>query len=176
MKALKIIIVSFFSISLCQAKDFNCIEVNLFSVDRDNISTRAYARAASIPEETLNILQVYVRNELSIDHNGLKAVKGGEQKCENPKKALVLDGTISDYKKGSQVMRYMVGFGAGKQKIQIEAVLKNKSTNSIIKRDRVVDRKIGGLIGGSDNKGKRDFAEKMNNFVRTGLGMKKSKL
>ena len=47
---------------------------------------------------------------------------------------------------------------------------------AVIKRDRVVDRKIGGLIGGSDNKGKRDFAGKMNNFVRTGLGMKRSKL
>jgi hypothetical protein len=158
------------------AVHFNCIEVNLFSVDRDDISSRALARAASIPKETLDILQVYVRNELNIDKNGLKAVKGGIKVCEDSKKALVLDGTITDYKKGSQVMRYMVGFGAGKQKIQIEAVLKNKGTNVVIKRDRVVDRKIGGLIGGSENKGKRDFAEKINNFVRIGLGMKRSKL
>jgi hypothetical protein len=68
----------------------------------------------------------------------------------------------------------MVGFGAGKQKIQIEATLTNKKTHEVIKKDRVVDRKIGGLVGGSENKGKQDFAEKINNFVRAGLGMKKS--
>jgi len=73
-------------------------------------------------------------------------------------------------------MRYMVGFGAGKQKIQIEAELYDKLSGELIKKDRVVDRKIGGLVGGSENKGKRDFAEKMNNFVRVALGMKKAKL
>ncbi len=176
MKLIKMFIASIIVINTSYASEFNCIEINLFTVDRDDISSRALARAASIPEETLNLLQVYVRNELNIDKNGLKAVKGGEASCEDPKTALVLDGLITDYKKGSQVMRYMVGFGAGKQKIQIEAVLINKDTNKVIKKDRVVDRKIGGLIGGSNDKGKRDFAEKINNFVRTGLGMKKSKL
>ena len=68
---------SILAINSSYAADFDCIEINLFSVDRDDISSRALARAASIPEETLNILQVYVRNELNIDKNGLKAVKGG---------------------------------------------------------------------------------------------------
>ncbi len=159
------------------SKSYDCIEVSIFDVDRENISTRALARAAEIPEQTLQALQTYVRTELNIDDNGLEAKKGGiDHSCKNSESALKLKGTITDYKKGSRVMRYMVGFGAGKQKIQIEAELFDKSTGDLIKKDRVVDRKIGGLVGGSENKGKRDFAEKMNNFVRVALGMKKSKL
>lgn len=158
------------------AKTYDCIEVNVFSVDRENISTRELARAAEIPEQMLKTIQTYVRTELNIDENGLMAKKGGDDVCESTEKALELKGTVTDYKKGSRMMRYMVGFGAGKQKIQIEAELYDKESGELLKKDRVVDRKIGGLIGGSENKGKKDFAEKMNNFVRTALGMKKAKL
>ena len=159
------------------AKTYDCIEVNVFEVDRENISSRELARAAEIPDQTLMALQTYVRTELNIDANGLEAKKGGEDHaCENIETALELKGTVTDYKKGSRVMRYMVGFGAGKQKIQIETELYDKASSELIKKDRVVDRKIGGLVGGSENKGKKDFAEKMNNFVRVALGMKKSKL
>lgn len=175
--------VFFFTASLSLAtfaihsKTYDCIEVNIFDVDRENISTRALARAAEIPEQTLTAIQTYVRAELNIDSNGLEAIKGGEDdSCENPETALELKGSVSDYKKGSRMMRYMVGFGAGKQKIQIETELYDKLSGELIKKDRVVDRKIGGLVGGSENKGKRDFAEKMNNFVRGALGMKKAKL
>lgn len=172
----KLIILSVLFSFSTMAKQYDCIEVNVFDVDRDNISTRALARAAEIPEEVLNSIQTYVRTELNIDENGLSAKKGGEDTCENQDATLELKGTVSDYKKGSRMMRYMVGFGAGKQKIQIETELYDKSTGELLKKDRVVDRKIGGLVGGSENKGKRDFAEKMNNFVRTALGMKKAKL
>ena len=158
------------------AKDYDCIEVNLFEVDRDNISTRELARAAEIPTETLLSIQTYVRTELNIDENGLAAKKGGDDSCEKMESALELKGTITDFKAGSRMMRYMVGFGAGKQKIQIETELYDKESGDLIEKDQVVDRKIGGLIGGSENKGKRDFAEKMNNFVRQALGMKKAKL
>lgn len=158
------------------AKQYDCIEVNQFTVDREDISTRELARAAEIPAEMLLTIQTYVRTELNIDDNGLVAKKGAEDGCENPEKALELKGVVTDFKKGSRMMRYMVGFGAGKQKIQIEAELYDKATGELLKKDRVVDRKIGGLVGGSENKGKRDFAEKMNNFVRKALGMKKAKL
>lgn len=169
-------LVLFFLTTNAQAKVYDCIEVNLFTVDRENISTRALARAAEIPEQILQIIQTYVRTELNIDENGLEAKKGGDNACESVDSTLELKGTVTDYKKGSRMMRYMVGFGAGKQKIQIEAELYDKATGKLLKKDRVVDRKIGGLIGGSENKGKKDFAEKVNNFVRTALGMKKSKL
>lgn len=165
-----------FASSTLSAKQYDCIEVNQFTVDRDDISTRELARATEIPEEMLRTIQTYVRTELNIDDNGLVAKKGAEDACDDPESALELKGVVTDYKKGSRMMRYMVGFGAGKQKIQIEAELYDKASGELLKKDRVVDRKIGGLIGGSENKGKRDFAEKMNNFVRTALGMKKAKL
>jgi hypothetical protein len=52
-------------------------------------------------------------------------------------------------------------------------VLKRKTDGSVIARDIVVDRKIGGLIGGSKDKGKQDFAEKVADFIHGGLTGKK---
>lgn len=177
IKSKLLLAATLFTSCAIHAKSYDCIEVNMFTVDRENISTRELARASEIPDQILASLQTYVRTELNIDSNGLEAKKGTkDNSCKNPKTALELKGTVSDYKKGSKMMRYMVGFGAGKQKIQIETELYDKASGDLIKKDRVVDRKIGGLIGGSENKGKKDFAEKMNNFVRVALGMKKSKL
>ncbi len=156
-----------------QAKVYDCIEVNLFEVDREDISTREMARAAEIPEQTLKAIHTYVRTELNVVENGLVAKKGGEDACESTASALELKGTVTDFKPGSRVMRYMVGFGAGKQKIQIEAELYDKETSQLIKNGRVVDRKVGGWVGGSENKGKRDFAEKINKFVMKALKEKK---
>jgi len=113
-------------------------------------------------------------DEVDLDENGLQALDPNEGKCENDATSLVLGGVVTDYKKGNRVVRYMVGFGAGKQKIESILTLKDKLTGEVLAQGRVVDRKIGGLVGGSDDKGKRDFAEKVNNFIRNGIGLKKT--
>jgi len=82
------------------AKTYDCIEVNVFEVDRENISSREMARAAEIPDQTLMALQTYVRTELNIDTNGLEALKGGvDHSCDNLETALELKGTVLIIKK-----------------------------------------------------------------------------
>jgi hypothetical protein len=163
--------------SSTQAEDissqFDCIELELFAVDKDDISVKADARASMIPPEELTELRVYIASEIPLQMPGMKTRLAPEERCEDDSRSLVFGGRVIDYKKGSQVARYMVGFGAGKQKFEADAVVKRKSDGSVITQGTVVDRKIGGLIGGSKDKGKQDFAEKVADFIHSGLTGKK---
>ena len=66
-------------------------------------------------------------------------------------------------------MRYLVGLGAGKQKFEVDLVLRNKKDQNVIAMKTVIDRKIGGLLRGSDEKGQYDFAEKISDFIRSSI-------
>ncbi len=83
--------------------------------------------------------------------------------------SLILTGIVTDYKKGSKAMRYLVGLGAGKQKFEVDLVLRNKKDQNVIAMKTVIDRKIGGLLRGSDEKGQYDFAEKISDFIRSSI-------
>jgi hypothetical protein len=68
--------------------------------------------------------------------------------------------------------RIWVGMGAGKQLIEVECVLTDKATGKVIAKERVIDRKVGGIAGGSEEKGLEDFAQKVHGFVRRSLGLR----
>ena len=159
--------------SSVQAEDissqFDCIELELFTAPKDDIADRGDARAALIPPEMLTELRGYIAAEIPLEMTGMKTRLVPEQQCEDDQRSLTFGGRVADFKKGSQVARYMVGFGAGKQKFEVDAVLKRKGDGSVIAQGQVVDRKIGGLIGGSKDKGKQDFAEKVADFIHSGL-------
>lgn len=144
--------------------DYKCIEINLFTADKQNPKTRALKRAAKISKLVLHNIRDVVLSE--IDAKGLTAVK--TDKCTD-EASLQLNGVVIDYKEGNQMMRYMIGFGAGKQKIATNITVSDKATGEVLAEQKIVDRKIGGLIGGSDAKGKKDFAEKVNKFLRKAL-------
>ena len=160
-----------------QAEDissqFDCVELELFTVQKDDIADRADARAALIPLEWLTELRTYIALEIPLEITGMKTRLAPEERCDDDERSLVFGGRVTDFKKGNQAARYFVGFGAGKQKFEVDAVLKRKSDGSVIAQDVVVDRKIGGLIGGSKDKGKQDFAEKVADFIHGGLTGKK---
>lgn len=160
-------------VSTAQAEDissqFDCIEIELFAIDRDDISDRGEARATLISPELLTELRGFIASEIPLEIPGMKTRLTPEQACENPDRSLVFGGRVTDYKKGSQAARYLVGFGAGKQKFEVDVVLKRKTDETVISQGTVVDRKIGGLIGGSKDKGRQDFAEKVADFIHSGL-------
>ncbi len=156
------------------AKKYDCIEVNMLTSKKKNTKSRALKRAARIPKDVVKNIQNFMVDEIDLDENGLNALAPEDATCENPDTALVLNGVVVDYKKGNRLVRYIVSFGAGKQKIEANLVLTEKASGKEIARGRVVDRKIAGFAGGSENKGKRDFAEKVNNFVRTAINLKKT--
>lgn len=148
---------------------FDCVELELFTVDKENIADREDARAAMIPPEKLTELRDYIAVEIPLEMPGVKTRLAPDQHCEDATRGLVFGGRITDYKKGSQAARYFVGFGAGKQKFAVHATLRRKSDGSLIAEGEIVDRKIGGLIGGSKDKGKQDFGEKAADFIHSSL-------
>lgn len=154
---------------------FDCIELELFTVPKDDIADRGDARAALIPPEMLTELRDHIAIEIPRQMTGMKTRLAPEQTCDNDQRSLLFGGRVADYKKGNQVARYMVGFGAGKQKFEVDAVLKRKSDGSVVTEGRVVDRKVGGVLGGSKDKGKQDFAEKVADFIHGGLTGRKEK-
>jgi hypothetical protein len=153
---------------------FDCIELELFTVNKDDVTDSAEARATMIPPEKLVELRDYIASEIPLEMPGMKTRLVPEQQCDDDERSLVFGGRVTDYKKGNQAARYLVGFGAGKQKFAVDAVLKRKSDGSVIAQDEVVDRKVGGLFGGSKDKGKQDFAEKVADFIHEGLTGKKA--
>jgi hypothetical protein len=147
------------------ASDYTCVELELFAVDKNNIDDRESARAAMIPVEVLTELRTYIAVEIPLEMGRIQVKLAPEETCPNDDASLVFGGTVTDYKKGNQVARYFVGLGAGKQKFAVDAWVKRKGDGVELKRGEVVDRKIGGLIGGSKDKGKQDFGEKIADFI-----------
>lgn len=151
------------------SSQFDCVELELFTVDKDDITDSGEARATLIAPEMLAELRAFIASEIPLEIPGMRTRLAPEQSCEDADRSLVFGGRVTDFKKGSQLARYMVGFGAGKQKFEVDVALKRKSDATVISQGTVVDRKAGGLIGGSKDKGKQDFAEKVADFIHSGL-------
>lgn len=175
MKIITILLVSFIlsipSVALAgpwtgTLKEYQCIEIEKFAVDREDFSSREMERAATIPDETLSRLQHKIVGEVTRAKIADEVTKADAKPCEG--KALVLGGKVTDYKEGSRAARILVGWGAGKQKFEVQCYIKDKQSGDIIARKQVVDRKVGGISGGDEAKGESDFAEKVVSFVKNG--------
>ena len=103
------------------------------------------------------------RSEVSRNHLVPKVSK---DECSG--KTLILGGQVTDFKKGSRSARMWIGFGAGKQKFQVQCFLKDAETGEVLARKEIIDRKVGGWAGGDEGKGESDFAEKVAKFVKKG--------
>lgn len=147
-------------------QSYECLEVEEFYVDRDDFSSRRMERAAAIPKETLGSIQHTIVGEVTRKGIVPSVKKAQASACNG--KTLVFGGQVTDYKKGSRAARMMIGLGAGKQKFEVQCYLKDKQSGETIASGRVVDRKFGGLAGGDEAKGQRDFAEKVARFVKNG--------
>ena len=155
-------------------KDFDCVEVKRFEVFSDFITSKQDARAATIPAEKIGALQREVAGQVPEKVSGLKStlVAEGSPQCPDPQRTVVLGGRISDFKAGNQALRYLVGFGAGAQKFSVQVRATRKSDGALIGEGEVTDRKVGGWIGGQDDKGMEDFAEKVAGFLKAALQAK----
>ena len=147
-------------------KQYDCLEVEKFFVDRDDFSSSKMERAAAVPQETLDGLQHKIVGQVSRAKIFSKVGKAGQVSC--PGKVLVFGGQVTDYKRGSRAARLLIGLGAGKQKFATKSYLKDKETEKVLAKKKIVDRKVGGLAGGDEDKGQRDFAEKVAKFVKNG--------
>lgn len=154
-----------------RAQDFECVEVHRFTAVTGFIENKKDARAATIPSEKLSAIQSLVAGYIPEKLSQLKSTtaENGAPLCPDPDRALVLDGRITDFKKGNQALRYFVGFGAGAQKFSVSARVTRKSDGVLISEGEVTDYKVGGWIGGQADKGQDDFAEKVVDFLKKSL-------
>ncbi len=152
-------------------KDFDCVEVKRFEVGSGFITSKQDARAATIPAEKLGSMQRAVAGQIPEKIRGYLStlVAEGSPQCPDPARALVLSGRITDFKAGNQALRYWVGFGAGAQKFGVLVRATRKSDGALVGEGEVVDRKVGGWVGGQAEKGLEDFAEKVAGFLKETL-------
>lgn len=145
-------------------KSYTVLEVARFEVNRDDYSSKEAERAGRIPDEVLDTIQ----RILIAEYTGSRLLPTVRKPAAPGEGEIVLElgGTVVDWLAGSQTKRIFVGFGAGQQKIEMDCVLKDKVTGTILGRERILDRKVAGWAGGSEEKGVRDFAEKVAKFIR----------
>ncbi len=149
---------------------FDCVEVARFEVNQGLISSKQEARAAMIPAEKLADIQRSVAGNIPEKIPGMRAaLEGGGVACPDPQRTISLTGHIIDFKKGNQALRYFVGFGAGAQKFSVTARAVRKSDGALLAEGDVTDRKVGGWVGGNDDKGLDDFGEKVALFLKRSL-------
>jgi hypothetical protein len=155
-------------------KDFDCVEVKRFEVGSGFISSKQEARAATIPAEKLGSMQREIAGQIPEKIRSFKStlVAEGSPQCPDPTRALVLSGRVTDFKEGNQALRYLVGFGAGAQKFGVLVRATRKSDGALVGEGEVVDRKVGGWVGGQAEKGLEDFAEKVATFLKGSLQSK----
>ena len=152
-------------------KDFDCVEVKRFEVGSGFITSKQDARAATIPAEKLGSMQRAVAGQIPEKLRSYRStlVAEGSPQCPDPARALVLSGRITDFKAGNQALRYWVGFGAGAQKFGVQVRATRKSDGALVGEGEVIDRKVGGWVGGQAEKGLEDFAEKVAGFLKESL-------
>lgn len=147
-------------------KEYQCLEIEKFTVDREDFSSHETERAATIPDETLSRLQHKVVGEVIRAKIVGEVTKADAKPCEG--RALVLGGKVTDYKEGDRAARMFIGWGSGKQKFEVQCYIKDKQSGNVLVKKQVVDRKVGGIAGGDEAKGESDFAEKVASFVKNG--------
>ncbi len=136
----------------------DCIDVKLFAVSEEKVEGQT-DRAEKIPARNLEIIQAGVVKHLPKEARGVTAFAAGSGSCPNPATAAVLGGDILDFRKGNMALRYLVGFGAGSQKVRVRLTLA-RHDGSPIAQSEIADTKWGGAFGGTNTKGLDDFAEK----------------
>lgn len=149
----------------------NCFQVSQFTVDAEDVDSKEEARAAAIPEHRLLQIQQAIAQELTASFSAAKVLVTESEKCPESSESLLVGGKITDFKKGNKALRYLVGFGAGAQKVQVLVNL-NTGDGKLVAEADIVDRKFAGLLGGSENKGIEDFAEKVVAFVKQSIAAK----
>lgn len=152
-------------------KDFDCVEVKRFEVGSGFITSKEDARAATISAEKLGSMQRVVAGQIPEKIRGFRStlVAEGSPQCPDPMRTLVLSGRVTDFKEGNQALRYWVGFGAGAQKFGVLVRVTRKSDGALVGEGEVIDRKVGGWVGGQAEKGLEDFAEKVAGFLKKSL-------
>ena len=98
-------------------------------------------RAATIPSRNIELIFATVLKHLSNKAKGVTVADAEQGACPNPQTAAVLKGDILDFRKGNMALRYLVGFGAGAQKVRGRLTVKSKATGAVMGQNEAADAK-----------------------------------
>jgi hypothetical protein len=154
----------------------NILFIERFSTDTSLLEGgRKAERIEDIPESKLVQIQEVLWQEIKHAKifREVRILKPGEKPLlEEGQSGWVLGGQFLDYKKGNQVARYMIGMGAGKQKVEVMIDIRDAKTGVTVRKERIVDRKVGGWFGGDAEKGLRDFSERVIELINKAISGK----
>ena len=124
---------------------YSALEIARFDVNREDYSSKEAERAGKISDEFLDGIQRALLGEMTRS-SLFPAVRKPAESAEAGSPVLILGGRIVDFKPGNRAARYFAGFGAGQQKIEVECVLKNKTTGEVVAKEVTsIGRSPGGL-------------------------------
>lgn len=119
------------------------------------------ASGVEFPEEQLNTMMVEIVEELKNLKRFNQVFLAGDAQTEVGLPTLQLVGTVTEYKKGSQAKRYLVGFGAGKTKIKAHVKFIDRATGNIVLEKDVDGKVVFGLFGGQSKTSLRDVGKEI---------------
>lgn len=151
-------------------KAYDVLEVARFEASHEDFSSKEAERAGRITDANLDTIQRILITEFT--RMKLLPVVRKPGTPGETETVLELGGKVVDWMPGDATKRMMIGYGAGQQKLEVECVVKDRASGAILGKERILDRKIAGVSGGSDDKGMRDFAEKVAKFLHATLDPK----
>jgi hypothetical protein len=86
--------------------------------------------------------------ELAGSERFTEVLREGESPSEEAAPRVKLAGTVTEFKKGSQMKRYMIGFGAGKTKIKATVRFTDAASGDVVFEKDVDGKVIMGFAGG----------------------------
>ena len=113
------------------------------------------------PEEQLNGMMDEIVSELQNLKKFGQVFRAGEAQTDTAAATLRLEGTVTEFKKGSQAKRYLIGFGAGKTKVLAHVKFIDKSTGNVVFEKDVDGKVVLGLFGGQSKTSLRDVGKEI---------------
>jgi hypothetical protein len=99
------------------------------------------------PDFSVRLTEELVK-ELLGSERFTEVLREGEPPSEETTPRVKLAGTVTEFKKGSQMKRYMIGFGAGKTKIKATVRFTDAASGDVVYEKDVDGKVIMGFAGG----------------------------
>ena len=113
------------------------------------------------PEEHLAGMMDEVVKELQDLKKFGQVFRAGEVQTDTTAATLRLEGTVTEFKKGSQTKRYLIGFGAGKTKVVAHVKFIDKATGNVVFEKDVDGKVVLGIFGGQSKTSLRDVGKEI---------------
>ena len=118
------------------------------------------AEGLDVPADYLTALMEEIVGELQ-QTKKFRNVRVGDESSASAPRLLRLDGTVTEFDKGSRAARYFVGFGAGRTKIQAHVKFIDAATGAVVFEDDVDGKVVIGAFGGDSKGATRGLAKEI---------------